>query len=56
MLLGNALTPIALDRAGLTLEDLDLIEIHEAFAAQVLSNLKCLMTSSSKRNSVERSP
>jgi acetyl-CoA acyltransferase len=42
MLLGNVYsTPIALDRAGLTLEDLDLIEIHEAFAAQVLSNLKC---------------
>ena len=28
--------PVALERAGLTLEDLDLIEIHEAFAAQVL--------------------
>ena len=42
MLLGNVYsTPIALDRAGLTLDDLDLIEIHEAFAAQVLSNLKC---------------
>ena len=42
MLLGNVYsTPIALDRAGLTLEDMDLIEIHEAFAAQVLSNLKC---------------
>jgi len=31
-------TPIALDRAGLDLRDLDLIDMHEAFAAQVLSN------------------
>jgi acetyl-CoA C-acetyltransferase len=29
--------PKALDKAGLTLEDMDLIEINEAFAAQVLS-------------------
>jgi acetyl-CoA acyltransferase len=32
--------PVALARAGLALEDMDLIEMHEAFAAQVLSNLK----------------
>ena len=32
--------PVALQRAGLTLKDIDLIEMHEAFAAQVLSNLK----------------
>ncbi len=32
--------PLALNRAGLTLKDMDLIEMHEAFAAQVLSNLK----------------
>ncbi|HTQ80870.1 MAG TPA: acetyl-CoA C-acyltransferase, partial [Thermoanaerobaculia bacterium] len=32
--------PAALDAAGLKLSDLDLIEQHEAFAAQVLSNLK----------------
>lgn len=31
-------TPLALDRAGLTLADMDLIDMHEAFAAQVLSN------------------
>lgn len=31
--------PVALKRAGLTLKDMDLIEMHEAFAAQVLSNL-----------------
>lgn len=32
--------PKALARAGLTLRDLDLIEMHEAFASQVLSNLR----------------
>lgn len=32
--------PVALARAGLTLADIDLIEMHEAFAAQVLSNLQ----------------
>ncbi len=32
--------PLALSRAGLTLRDMDLVEMHEAFAAQVLSNLR----------------
>ena len=32
--------PVALKRAGLTLGDMDLVEMHEAFAAQVLSNLR----------------
>ena len=32
--------PVALQRAGLTLRDIDLVEMHEAFAAQVLSNLR----------------
>jgi len=32
--------PIALDRVGLTMADIDLLEMHEAFAAQVLSNLQ----------------
>jgi acetyl-CoA acyltransferase len=32
--------PVALRRAGLTLRDIDLVEMHEAFAAQVLSNLR----------------
>jgi acetyl-CoA acyltransferase len=32
--------PAALDGAGLRLDDIDLMEMHEAFAAQVLSNLK----------------
>ena len=33
-------TPIALARAGMELKDLDLIEMHEAFAAQTLTNMK----------------
>lgn len=33
-------TPIALERAGATLGDMALIDIHEAFAAQTLANLK----------------
>jgi acetyl-CoA C-acetyltransferase len=32
-------TTAALDRAGLTLDDIDLIELNEAFAAQVLAVL-----------------
>ncbi|MCF2863519.1 acetyl-CoA C-acyltransferase FadI [Pseudoalteromonas sp. Cnat2-41] len=41
MLMGPAhSTPVALDRAGITLGDLDLIEMHEAFAAQTLANMK----------------
>ncbi|HET6922059.1 MAG TPA: acetyl-CoA C-acyltransferase FadI [Anaeromyxobacteraceae bacterium] len=32
--------PVALDRAGLRLADMDLVDMHEAFAVQVLSNLQ----------------
>ena len=32
--------PRMLDRAGLKLQDFDIYEIHEAFAAQVLCTLK----------------
>ena len=39
LLMGPAYaTPIALDRAGIKLSDLTLIDMHEAFAAQILSN------------------
>lgn len=34
--------PVALKRAGLSLADMDLVDMHEAFAAQVLSNLQGL--------------
>jgi acetyl-CoA acyltransferase len=33
-------TPLALKRAGLSFKDLDLIELNEAFAAQVLACMK----------------
>jgi len=34
--------PIALERAGISMKDIDVMEMHEAFAAQVLSNLQAL--------------
>jgi acetyl-CoA acyltransferase len=33
-------TPIALERAGVQMKDIDLVEINEAFAAQVIANLQ----------------
>ncbi|MEW6277949.1 MAG: acetyl-CoA C-acyltransferase, partial [Candidatus Eremiobacterota bacterium] len=43
LLMGPALAiPQALDKAGLKLAEIDLMEMHEAFAAQVLSVLKAL--------------
>jgi acetyl-CoA acyltransferase len=43
LLIGPALAmPLALDRAGYALSDMDLVDMHEAFAAQVLSVLKAL--------------
>src|SRR6266545_1016215 len=45
LLMGPVLAaPVALDRAGLALKDMDLVEMHEAFAAQVLCNLKGLVS------------
>lgn len=46
--------PRALDRAGLRLEDVDLVEMHEAYAAQVLSNLKALASSKFARHELGR--
>jgi len=43
--------PVALDRAGLGLKDMDIVEMHEAFAAQVLSNLQAF---GSKKFAAER--
>ena len=31
-----------LDQTNLSLNDIDVFEIHEAFAGQVLTNIKCL--------------
>ena len=55
MLLGPAYaTPLALDRAGLTLGDLDLIDMHEAFAAQTLANIKMLANDEFAREKLGR--
>jgi acetyl-CoA acyltransferase len=41
MLMGPSFaTPIALERAGLALDQIDVIDMHEAFAAQMLSNIQ----------------
>lgn len=43
LLIGPALSiPNALKRAGMTLDDVDVVDIHEAFAAQILSVLKAI--------------
>jgi acetyl-CoA acyltransferase len=43
LLMGPAYAvPKALDRAGITWPDLGLVEMHEAFASQVLSNIQAL--------------
>lgn len=56
MLLGPAWsTPLALERAGLTLADLTLIDMHEAFAAQTLANLHCMASDRFAREVLGRS-
>ncbi len=47
--------PKALDRAGLTLADMDLVDVHEAFAAQVASNLEALASASFAKEKLGRS-
>ncbi len=43
MLMGPSFaTPLALDRAGCTLGDMDVVDVHEAFASVVLCNLKAM--------------
>jgi acetyl-CoA acyltransferase len=43
LLMGPAFAvPLALDRAGLRLSDIDVVDMHEAFAAQVVCNRKAL--------------
>lgn len=47
LLMGPAYAaPLALDRADLKLKNMDLIDMHEAFAAQVLSNIQALESDS----------
>ena len=55
LLLGPALTiPGALEKAGLELDDVAVVELHEAFAAQVLAVLKLLDDESFCRERLDR--
>jgi acetyl-CoA acyltransferase len=47
--------PVALERAGLGLADVELVEMHEAFAAQILSNLKAFASAKFARQELGRS-
>lgn len=47
--------PIALDRAGLAMTDIGLMEMHEAFASQVLSNLQALSSKNFAEQELGRS-
>lgn len=47
--------PLALDRAGISMGDVDVMEMHEAFAAQVLSNLQALDSDTFAREELGRS-
>ncbi len=55
MLMGPSYaTPVALDRAGMSLNDLTLIEMHEAFAAQTLANVKMFASDKFAREKLGR--
>lgn len=56
MLMGPVLAaPVALDRAGITLKDLTLVDMHEAFAAQIACNLKGLASKKYMEETLGRS-
>ena len=56
LLMGPALAmPAALDRAGMALGDVDLVDMHEAFAAQVLSVVKMLESEAFAKERLGRS-
>ncbi len=56
MLMGPSYaTPIALDRAGMKLSDLTVIEMHEAFAAQTLANMKMFASKKFAQDKLGRS-
>jgi acetyl-CoA acyltransferase len=55
LLMGPALAiPKALEHASLQLADMDLVEMHEAFAAQVASNLQALESETWAREKLGR--
>ena len=48
-------SPIALDRAGVKVSDLDLVDMHEAFAAQILSNTQAFESAEWAQKNLGRS-
>jgi len=55
LLLGPAYaTPKVLDKMGLTLEDIDVFEFHEAFAGQILTVLKALNSDKFAKQNLDR--
>jgi acetyl-CoA acyltransferase len=55
LLLGPAYaSPIALERAGMTLKNIDLMDMHEAFAAQCLCNLKMMASDTFAKERLSR--
>lgn len=55
LLIGPAFAvPMALDRARLSLDDMDVVDIHEAFAAQVLSVTQALASDGFARTHIGR--
>jgi acetyl-CoA acyltransferase len=48
--------PVALERAGMTLGHMDLVDMHEAFAAQVASNLKAMASTRFNEQHMGRKP
>jgi len=55
LLLGPAYAiPMVLDAAGLTLDDIDVIELHEAFAGQVLAVLEALRSDTFAQENLNR--
>jgi acetyl-CoA acyltransferase len=55
LLLGPAYAiPLVLDEAGLTLDDIDVIELHEAFAGQVLAVLEALRSEKFAKEKLNR--
>src|SRR5690606_30625085 len=55
MLLGPSYaSPIALQRAGKKLKDMDLVDMHEAFAAQILCNVKMFASKQFAKDKLDR--
>ncbi|XP_062591332.1 trifunctional enzyme subunit beta, mitochondrial-like [Saccostrea cucullata] len=56
LLLGPAYaTPKVLEKAGLSMSDIDVFEFHEAFAGQILANLKAMDSDYFAKNYMNRS-